>query len=336
MMWLKTVVLILAGLACLSPQSAAAEARKYVFALVPARIDTPEGGAARDGCRKAEAELKGAVQCVYVGPAGRTAGEQTTMVADLIARKIDGIAVSPVDAPAMSAVLAGAKRALVPVLTWERDLLDRDRALRVSFVGTHPYDLGVIMARQLAAMKPSGGTLCIQSAVPQSPVLAERMQGLRDTLAGGPSKAAPGPRLTGQRGWTEVAGCPVFGYDDARLAADEVGGILEATPELDAFVSLSAVTQAQPEAFRAALGAQAPRIRSGGLAMIVAGTTRAQIALLQEGLSRAQVADRPFEAGYRAMLILKDIRDGKKPPSDPVPIEIDVCTAHNAAACPAR
>src|SRR5580658_4074376 len=102
--------------------------KKYVFALVPKNTNNPFFDQARDGCKKAEKELNGAIECLYIGPGEHGGGEeQVQVVNDLIARKVDGIAVSPANAAAMGRALAAAKRAGIPVLTWDSDLLPRDK-----------------------------------------------------------------------------------------------------------------------------------------------------------------------------------------------------------------
>src|SRR5271168_2558935 len=121
---------------------------KYVFALVPKNMNNPFFDQARDGCKKAEAELKGAVECLYIGPGEHGGGEeQVQVVNDLIAKKVDGIAVSPSNAAAMGKALGGAKAAGIPVLTWDSDLLEKDKALRLAYVGTHNYEIGVNLAK---------------------------------------------------------------------------------------------------------------------------------------------------------------------------------------------
>src|SRR5262245_48628935 len=83
-------------------QGAAAQTKKYVFALVPKNTNNPFFDQARDGCKKAESELKGAIECLYIGPGEHGGGdEQVQVVNDLIAKKVDGIAVSPSNAAAM-------------------------------------------------------------------------------------------------------------------------------------------------------------------------------------------------------------------------------------------
>ena len=51
---------------------------------------------------------------------------------DLITKKVDGIAVSPANAAAIAAALQGAKAANIPIITWDSDLLDKDKGLRLT------------------------------------------------------------------------------------------------------------------------------------------------------------------------------------------------------------
>ena len=50
-----------------------AAGKKYIFALVPKNTNNPFFDQARDGCKKAEKELNGAVECLYVGLASTAA-----------------------------------------------------------------------------------------------------------------------------------------------------------------------------------------------------------------------------------------------------------------------
>src|ERR1700722_2175131 len=160
--YLVSAAALLLALAVAHPGAAAD--KKYVFALVPKNMNNPFFDQARDGCKKAEKELKGAIECLYIGPGEHGGGEeQVQVVNDLIAKKVDGIAVSPANAAAMGRALIAAKAAGIPVLTWDSDLLDRDKAPRLAYIGTHNYDIGVNLAKLVMEIKPKGGTICIQS-----------------------------------------------------------------------------------------------------------------------------------------------------------------------------
>ena len=104
---------------------------KAVYALVPKNMNNPFFDQARDGCKKAEKESGGKIECMYIGPGEHGGGdEQVQVVQDLITKKVNGIAVSPSNAPAMAKALERAKTAGIPVTTWDSDLLEKDKGLR--------------------------------------------------------------------------------------------------------------------------------------------------------------------------------------------------------------
>ena len=310
---------------------------KYVFALVPKNMNNPFFDQARDGCKKAEAESKGAFECMYIGPGEHGGGEEEVqIVQDLVAKKVDGIAVSPANAAAMAVALQAAKEAGIPVLTWDSDLLPENKDLRVAYIGTHNYEIGVNLAKIAMTVKPKGGKICIQSGGAAAANHNERMQGIRDTLAGKASAASPGDRLAGQNGWTEIEGCPLYTDDDFPRSVQQFEDIMAKNPDLDAFIPTGGFPQFIPDANRAAVGKYKDKIASKSLALIVADTLPVQIDQMKEGLSLGQVGQRPFEMGYKTMMALKDMKDGKAPPADPTYTGLDVCTPETAETCIAK
>ncbi|HYX02371.1 MAG TPA: substrate-binding domain-containing protein, partial [Reyranella sp.] len=217
--------------------------------------------------------------------------------------------------------------------TWDSDLLDKDKALRLAYVGTHNYEIGVNLAKLAQKIKPKGGTICIQSGGAAAANHNERMQGIRDTLAGAKSAQAPGTKLTGQNGWTEVAGCPLYTDDDFPRSVQQMEDILGKYPKLDAFIPTGGFPQFIPQAYRKVAEKYKGRIADGSLALVVADTLPVQMDLLKAGLSKGQVGQRPAEMGYKTMFFLKDIKDGKPAPKDPTYTGLDVCTPETAAAC---
>jgi len=329
---MRKIWLMAAAAAVTFAFAANAQAAEYKFALVPKAMNNPFFDLAHEGCKKAEEELQGKVECYYIGPSEHTEAEQVQIVQDLISQGIDGIAVSPSNAAAMAAALKAAQEAKIPVITWDADLLPEDKGLRAAFVGTHNYDIGVNLAKIIQAKKPKGGNICLQTGGASAANHNERLQGIRDTLSGVQSKEAPGDRLTGQNGWTEVEGCPLITNDDSATAVQQLQDILGKYPDLDAYISTGAFTQWSDNAYRQAIEPYVGKMKEGKLAVAMADTLDMQMQQLKEGLSGGQVGQRPFEMGRLAMHRLLDLKEGKTL-QDPEYTGLDVCTSENADKC---
>src|SRR5437660_3927550 len=311
--------------------------QKLTFALVPKNMNNPFFDQARDGCKKDEAESKGAFQCMYIGPGEHGGGEdQVQILQDLVAKKEDGSAVAPSNAAAAAVALQAAKDAGIPVLTWDSDVLPDNKALRAAHIGTHNYAIGANLAKLAMQIKPKGGTVCIQSGGAAAANHNERMQGIRDVLSGKKSAASPGDRLTGQNAWTEIQGCPLYTNDDFPVSVQQFTDIMAKNPKLDAFIPTGGFPQFIPDANRAAVMPYKDKIASKALALVVADTLPVQIDQMKEGLSLGQVGQRPFEMGYKTMFALKDVKAGKAPPADPTYTGLDVCTSKTVDTCIAK
>ncbi len=313
------------------PGVAAAE---YTFALVPKAMNNPFFDLARDGCYKAQEELDD-VTCHYIGPGEHTELEQIQIVQDLISQGVDGIAVAPSNAPAMGKALRVAVEAGIQVITWDSDVLPEDAEVRSTYVGTRNYDIGVNLAKLVMQMQPDGGTICLQTGGAAAANHNERLLGIRETLAGGMLGDPPGPMLAGEGGWTEIDGCPLITDDDGNKAIQGMTDILARETDLTAFISTGAFTQWFDNAYRQAAEPYQAKMASGELTLVVADTLPMQMGQLRDGLSNGQVGQRPFEMGYRAMYILKDLAEGKEV-EDPIYTGLDVCMADNVDSCLAQ
>ncbi len=331
---MKKSLTSMCALAVLLSLPGLAQAEKYKFALVPKAMNNPFFDLARDGCRKAEQELA-EVECVYIGPGEHTELEQIQIVQDLISRGVDGIAVAPSNAPAMGKALKAAVRAGIPVMTWDSDVLDEDKDVRATYVGTKNYDIGVNLAKIAQQLHPSGGNICLQTGGAAAANHNERLQGIRDTLGGMSGTTPPGETLSGQNGWTEVSGCPLITDDDGNKAVQGMTDVLAKETDLTAFISTGAFTQWYDNAYRQAVAPYKTRMDSGDLSIIVADTLPMQMEQLKDGLSKGQVGQRPFEMGYQAMFIMKDLKEGKSV-ADPIYTGLDVCVKDNIGTCLAQ
>ena len=277
---------------------------------------------AREGCMQAAADLED-VKCLYIGPSEHTEADQIQVVEDLITRRVDGLAVSPSNAVAMARALVRAREVGIPVITWDSDLLAEDAGLRTTYVGTENRAMGVEQAKLLQGLKPDGGAICIQSGGAAAMNHNERMQGLRDTLAGVESDGPPGDRLDGENGWTEVDACPLYTNDDFPLAVQQMADVLASEPDLDVFLITGGFPQFVDQAYRQAVKPYRERIETNDLVIIGADVLPMQLDLLAEGLSHGQVGQRPYAMGYRSMEVLLELVGGGTV-EDPIYTGLDV------------
>lgn len=326
---MKRLLVATALLGLLAPAAAIAEGK--TFALVPKAMNNPFFDLARDGCYKAQDELDD-VTCEYIGPGEHTELEQIQIVQDLITKGVDGIAVAPSNAPAMAKVLKDAVDAGIPVMTWDSDLLPEDAALRTTYVGTFNYDIGRHLAELVQARHADGGTICLQTGGAAAANHNERLLGAREQLAGKKLGDPPGSALAGEGGWTEISGCPLITNDDGNVAVQGMTDILAANPDLTAFLSTGAFTQWFDNAYRKAAEPYKAEMDAGEMTIVVADTLPMQLEQTKDGLGNGLVGQRPFEMGYKAMFILKDIADGKTV-EDPIYTGLDVCSNDNIDTC---
>jgi len=330
---MKNAVALLAAATLLALSSAGAGAQgKKTLAIVVKGLDNPFFEQINQGCQKwIKENPSSAYTCLYTGPASSAdeAGE-VQIVDDLLTKGVAAIAISPSNAPAMANLIK--KRApKIPVMTIDADFLKEDAALRTTYLGTDNYQMGVKMAEYTKKLKPQGGTVCLQLGNTAADNINRRAAGYRDTIAGKTGV----DRLTGQNGWTEVAGCPVFTNDQPDLANQQMADTFTANPNLGAFILTGGWAQFAPQAYAQATDQVMAKLKSKELIIIAADVLPPQITALKAGRSHAQIGQRPFEMGYRAPTVMIELLEGKKV-TDPLYTGLDECMPENADSCVAK
>jgi ribose transport system substrate-binding protein len=282
----------------------------------------------QEGCAQAAKDFN--VDCIFVGPPEYNEAQEVQMLQDMVQRGVDGLAVSAANPKAMARALQRAKEKNIPVVMFDSDVLAEDHGVRLTFIGTDNYSFGAELAKAVLASK-KGGTVCIQSGAAASLNLNDRVQGIRDTLAGAP-KNQPVKRLTGQNGWTEPEGCPVYNDDDIRLAAQQVNDVFTSQPKLDAFIAVGGWAQYAPEAYRKAVALQKDRVDSKDLVISFGDNFPPQMPLLKAGLSHFNIGQRPYDMAYTAVKSLVDVWGGKTLPPMIV-TGVETCTPDTADTC---
>lgn len=310
--------------------SGAAWAQDKTLAIVVKGLDNPFFEQINKGCQKWNGENAGSgYTCFYTGPAS-SADEvgEVQIVQDLLQRPdVAAIAISPSNAPLMAKMLRE-QAPKIPIMTIDADFLEEDADLRVTYLGTDNYLMGVKFAEHLKALKPDGGTVCLQLGNVAAANINARAAGTRDTLSG--EKGIE--MLTGQGGWTEIAGCPVFTNDQADLANQQMADTFTANPDLTAFMLIGGWAQFAPQAYAQVTDQVMDKLNAKSMVIVAGDTLPPQMEALKAGRSHVQVGQRPFEMGYRAPTVMIDILNGKA--VDPVIYTgLDECTQETADSC---
>ncbi len=302
---------------------------KKTLAIVVKGLDNPFFEQINLGCQKWMSEnMNSEYECIYTGPASSAdeAGE-VQIVDDLLTRGVAAIAISPSNAPAMANRIRQISPN-VPVMTIDADFLEKDRDLRATYLGTDNYLMGVKMAEEAMALKPKGGSVCLQLGNIAADNINARAAGFRDTISG--TKGTE--RLDGNNGWTEVDGCPVFTNDQVDLANQQMADTFTANPDLDAFILIGGWAQFAPQAYAQVTDQVMDRLKSKELILIAGDTLPPQTQAFRDGRSHAQVGQRPFEMGYRAPDVMIELIRGKKV-EDPLYTGLDVCNQSSPGFC---
>src|SRR5438876_3559798 len=135
---------------------------------------------ARAGCDDAKKEL-GNVEVDFRIPSSGTAAEQRQILDDLVARGIDGIAVSPVD-PANQTEFLNKIASQTLLICHDSDA---PASKRVCYIGTDNTAAGVEAAKLIKEALPNGGKIMLFVGTLDAQNAKERFAGIKQELQGG-------------------------------------------------------------------------------------------------------------------------------------------------------
>jgi ribose transport system substrate-binding protein len=134
---------------------------------------------ARRGCEEAQKEL-GNVGVDFRIPSGGSAAEQQQIVDDLLAKGVDGIAISPVDPDNQTEML---NRVAQQALLITQDS-DAPKSKRVCYLGTDNVAAGVQAGEMVKEAIPQGGKIMVFVGKRDAQNARERFAGIQKALAG--------------------------------------------------------------------------------------------------------------------------------------------------------
>lgn len=247
------------------------------------------------------------VEVIYQGPRTETdVAGQIEIVETLIQRKVDGIALSPVDSKALGKVVKKALAAGIKVVTIDSDTIDRDR---LTYIGTDNVQAGKVAGDTvLKLLGKKKGEVAIVTGVMGARNLRERVQGFKKAMNG--------------KGNTVLAEQTDNGDKAKAVAVAE--NTLTAHPGVQAFFADTAI--GGPGVAQALKSAK----KGGQIILVGMDVTPVLIKLLKDGTAQALIAQKPERMGELGVELLYDAVHGKKLPPI-VDTGVEVVTKANVA-----
>jgi ribose transport system substrate-binding protein len=176
--WLMVAAIVAAAVAGACGGAQPEGPRKLRFALIPKALDIPVFDYARIGAERKAAEL-GNVEVVYYGPDKADQLRQKEILESFISQKVDGIAISVLDADFLTSTIDKAVDSGIPVITWDSDA---PKSKRIAFYGVDDYRSGQIMGEETARLLGGKGTVAFLTSLGANNLM-RRMDGAKDVLA---------------------------------------------------------------------------------------------------------------------------------------------------------
>jgi ribose transport system substrate-binding protein len=240
---------------------------------------------ARKGCEKADAELQD-VTIEFRIPSEGTAADQKRTVDDLLAKGVDGIAISPVDPDNQTQLINEVSKQAM-VFTQDSDAPKSDRAC---YVGTDNVAAGRQAGGVIKEALPQGGKIMLFVGKLDARNAAERLQGIKEALRG-----------------SNVEIIDVRTDDTDRVRAkSNVADTLVKYPEVVGLVGLWSYNGP------AILNAVRDAGKSGQVKIIAFDEEDETLAGVKDGAIFATIVQQPFEFGYQAMKIMAQALAGDK------------------------
>lgn len=281
---------------------AATGGKKKKIAYVTNGVD-PFWNTATAGVRAAEKEF--GVECeVLMPPKGIV--DQKRMVEGLLARGIDGVAISPIDAKNQVGLIdAIAERC--PVITHDSDAPD---SKRLCFIGMDNYNAGRAAGRLVKEALPKGGKVMLFVGRLEQLNAQQRRQGVIDEVLGRPVPAAgklsydpPGKSLSAGAYTVVDTRTDNFDYSRAKANAQDA---MASIPDLDCMVGLFAYNA--PQCLEAAREAG----KLGRIKIVSFDEANAVLEGIRDGHVHGTISQQPYYYGYHSVRILKGLANGDK------------------------
>ncbi len=268
-----------AALSAVAPASAQ-DVKKLAFVVnVPADF----WKFARVGTEKADAELEGYEVEFYI-PGEMSAAAQKKILEDLLAKGIDGVAISPVNPDDSTAILNEVASKAV-LFTHDADAPNSDR---VMYIGTDNVDAGRQAGELMKKALPDGGTAMLFVGTMDAANARERTQGIRESIEGS---------------GIEIIDIRTDGGDQTKAKAN-AEDTLAKYPDINLLVGLWAYNT--PQIYNAVKAAG----KEGTVQIVGFDEDQQTLKGITDGDILGTVVQQPYEFGYQSIIKMAKYLDG--------------------------
>lgn len=279
----------------------ASGAKTLRIAVIPKSLDIPVFQYAEIGAKRRAAEL-GNVEVIYRGPDKPDELRQKEVLESFISQRVDGIAISVLNAEFLTSTINKAVDAGIPVVTWDSDA---PASKRFAFYGVDDFASGQAMGKAAVDLLGGRGTVAFLTSLGANN-LRRRLEGVQDVL-----KAHPDIKV-------------VETYDvqeDSIRAAQLIASGTNRYPTLSAWISVGGW----------------PVFTQNALAPVPAGTKVISFdtnppapELVRAGKAHVLIGQKYFGWGSEPVtLLVNAITKGQRPSTPIVDSGVDVVTAKN-------
>ena len=284
-----------------------------------------------EGCKEF-AKAHDDLECVYDGPLNyQDPRHQVKVVQKVVEEGIDGILISVTDSSFLAEhALQQVVEAGIPVITFDSDLLTKDHALRLAYVGTNNFDFGYKLGEYARKFEKEGeiNRVCIQTGSTTTPNLNERMRGVRAALSDGKNETL----LNGEAGWAEYRRCPFYTDGKRVKALTQLEYLLDKEKDV-VFLAVAGFAQFSPDYIKT-IAPWREEIQSRERIIISADAEEIQLEALRQGLSTANIGQLPFEMGRVGAELMYDyLKNKKRPEKEFVFTGYFVCEEKDGPTC---
>ncbi|HET9704922.1 MAG TPA: sugar-binding protein [Vicinamibacterales bacterium] len=278
--------------------------RKMRFAVIPKALDIPVFNYAKIGADRAAAEF-GDVEVLWNAPPSADQLKQKEILESYITQRVDGIAISALNGDFLTETINRAMDAGIPVITWDSDA---PASKRIAFYGVDDLASGRIMAEEAIKLLNGKGKVALITSLGAAN-LQNRLNGVKEALA-----KAPGIEV-------------VETYDikeDVIRCAEIIATGSRRYPDLSAWISVGG----WPVFTRNALASVDPSKTK----VISFDTISPALDLLRENKVQILLGQKYFGWGSESVRLLRDIKNGKRPPAPVIDSGVDIVTRENVDA----